>query len=169
MDTKTKLFDFISLCQIPPIVVCIGSPSVPGDSFGPLTGQLLNDFYRIPSFVYGTLYSPITALNLRATLRAVKGRHPSRKIIAVDSAVGSRLSQSPRYFFGSIKPGLAAGKELPLVGDFSVTATLGVNSVKSLASVKFAEVYGLSLRAAEAISLAFGKFKSSFAATSLTL
>ena len=169
MDTKTKLFDFISLCAAPPIVVCIGSPSVPGDSFGPLTGQLLNDFYRIPTFVYGTLYSPLTALNLRSALRALKGRHPERKIIAVDSAVGPRLSLSPRYFFGSIKPGLAAGKELPEVGDFSVTATLGVNSVKSLASVKFAEVYGLSLRAAKALSLAFGKFNGKNTVTSITL
>ena len=154
MELTKNLNLFIQTLNLNPIIVCIGSPNVIGDSFGPITGQLLCDCFQIPTFVYGTVLSPVTAVNLKQTLRFIKAKHADRKIIAIDSAVGSYRDDRLRFFFGPVCPGKATGKNLPPIGDFSVTATVS-EAVPLLFSAKLSEVYALSRSVASAINQAF--------------
>ncbi|MBO1910904.1 DUF1256 domain-containing protein, partial [Microvirga sp. 3-52] len=46
------------------VFFCIGTDRSTGDSFGPLTGSRLTEFQAFPFPVFGTLESPLHALNL---------------------------------------------------------------------------------------------------------
>ena len=137
--------------QLCPIIVCIGSPNVSGDSFGPITGQLLCDFFKVPTFVYGTVLSPVTALNLKRALDFIKIKHRGRKIIAVDSAVGQASRDKLRFFYGPLSPGKATGKSLPSLGDFSITATVN-DSVTALFTTGLKDIYPLARSVAYAVN-----------------
>ena len=43
-----------------PVILCIGTDKVPGDSLGPVVGDLLIMKYNIDAFVYGHAQSPST-------------------------------------------------------------------------------------------------------------
>lgn len=154
--SQNNLRNFILSQAKPPVIICIGSSKVTGDCFGPLTGQLLSDFLNVPSPIYGSLENPIHALNITDKLYQIKLCHPDRKIIAVDSALSDMCEiGSIRFFDGPIKPGLALGKKLPEVGDFSVTATVGNKNRSELFNADYGKIYSLSLRAAYAVHNAY--------------
>ena len=118
MNKYPSFRQFITGQAAPPIILCIGSPKVPGDSFGPITGKLLCERFFVPTDVYGTCDCPVHALNLTAELEKIRLIHPDRKIIAVDSAICASVRTGTLSAFpGSIRPGLAAGKDLGAVGD----------------------------------------------------
>lgn len=161
MTEFDKLKQFVTRQYVPPIVLCIGTTRVPGDSFGPITGQILTDYFRVPTEIYGTVKNPVHALNLTQTITKIRLLHPDRKIIAVDSALcaGGRKG-IVKTFPGPLRPGLATGKNLIPVGDFSVTATVGTGSENDLFSVGREYVALLSCKAATLIRRAFGYGKS---------
>ena len=135
-----------------PVFLCIGSDRVTGDSLGPLVGHLLTEVHRLPAYVYGSLHSPVTALNLTETVAAIRRRHAGCKIVAIDSSVGAEDEVgNVRVFRGSIKPGAADGKKLPRVGDVSITATVAAGSHKNLYSVRLGFVYTLAAGIAQTI------------------
>ncbi|MCL2798557.1 MAG: spore protease YyaC [Firmicutes bacterium] len=108
-----------------PVVLCAGTDRVTGDCFGPLVGEDLVRRHNAGVFVYGTLSAPVTAKNLVQALAFIKERHPHSPILAVDSALGDgRDIGSFKVFDGGLFPGAAAGKLLPKIGDFSLTATV---------------------------------------------
>jgi len=108
-----------------PIVLCIGSDRVTGDSFGPMVGEKLTRQHNIDTFVYGTLSKPVTAINLIEVLAFIKCRHPNTVVLAVDSALGATSEIGKfRVLADGIYPGAATGKKLPKAGDFSLTATV---------------------------------------------
>lgn len=147
---------FITGQAAPPIILCIGSPKVPGDSFGPITGKLLCERFFVPTVVYGTCDCPVHALNLTAELEKIRLIHPDRKIIAVDSAICASVRTGTLSAFpGSIHPGLAAGKDLGAVGDWSLTATVAKHDKSELFSIGIGYVYALSVKAALMIKAAF--------------
>ncbi|MCL2061906.1 MAG: spore protease YyaC [Firmicutes bacterium] len=156
-----------SLCALlgghsaPPIILCIGSDRVTGDCFGPLTGEYLVRRYNAEAFVYGTLAAPVTALNLASFAALIKARHPNHAVLAVDSALGSREDIGTfRVFSGGLYPGAAAGKRLPAVGDFSLTATVAGPDQKELFSVRLGFVTQLAAAAAEQIARFTARFSS---------
>ena len=115
----------------PPVILCIGSSKIISDCYGPTVGYLLQNEYPLNAFVYGSLYKPVNALNLQATLSQIRIKHPHSKIIAVDSFLSSLDKDEIKLINGSIKPGLASGKNLPEVGDLSIiasSATFGKNT-----------------------------------------
>ena len=130
-----------SLLFTPPVFLCIGSDRVTGDSLGTIIGELL----ETAAPVYGNLVCPVTALNLVTVARKVRVNHPDRQIIAVDSAVGTHADiGSIRVFAGGLRAGEAMGKNLPEVGDVSITATVCAKSAKALSSVRLGLVYRLA-------------------------
>ena len=132
----------------PPVFLCIGSDRVTGDSLGPIIGELLST----AAPVYGNLAIPVTALNLVSVERQIRMTHPDRQIVAVDSAVGNPSDiGSIRVFAGGLKAGEAMGKNLPEVGDVSVTATVCAKSAKALSSVRLGLVYNLAQKIAAAM------------------
>lgn len=134
-----------------PIVLCIGSDRVTGDCLGPIVGQILVE-KNADVIVYGTLISPVTALNLKDAIAQIKSAHQDKKILAIDSSVGRLCDVGKiRVAFGSIAPGSADGKKLPKVGDVSVTATVTDPRKTPLSAVRLGTVYTLANQIADRI------------------
>ena len=106
-----------------PIIACIGSTKSISDSFGPTVGQLLVEKYRVKATVVGTLLSPLHAVNLINKMRTATSVNPYSKVIAIDAYEPSDNKDSIKILNGGIKPGLATGKNLPRIGDFSIIAS----------------------------------------------
>ena len=58
-----------------PIIVCVGSDLVLGDSLGPLVGTLLKQ-KGVGTYIYGTLNCPITAKEIEYAKTYLKQLHP---------------------------------------------------------------------------------------------
>ena len=104
-----------------PVVLCIGSSQVVGDSLGPLVADLLRDKYSVPAFVYGGTKSPVNGVNYAEYFSHLKKVHPGSLIIAVDACVGQndeigKIKYTPR----GLKAGEALKKNLPRVGDVGI-------------------------------------------------
>lgn len=141
----------------PPVILCIGSDLVIGDSLGPVTGTLIQNKTRgIPCYVYGNLSAPVTAKEVKYVDSFLRKTHPGRKIIAIDAAIGEegdvgliKVNNQP------LKPGSGAKKKLGKVGDISI---LGIVAEKSLfnyavlGNIRFNIVYKMSDIISESIS-----------------
>ena len=127
-----------------PVILCIGSDRVTGDCLGPIVGQMLIE-RNADAYVYGSLNRPVTALNLRESLKHIKSVHADKKVLAIDSSVGKLCDVGKiRVAFGSIAPGSADGKNLPKVGDVSITATVTDLGKTPLSAVRLGVVYSLA-------------------------
>lgn len=112
-----------------PVFICIGSERHILDCFGPLCGTMLQS--SLPNLkVYGSLDHPIHARNLGRELQTIRQRHPGMIELAIDASVGDeeeigclQLRQ------GALKPGRALAKNLPAVGDFSLTGIVDKRSL----------------------------------------
>lgn len=132
------------------ILLCIGTDSVNGDCLGPVVGEILVN-RNVNAFVYGTITRPVTAKNLNTYIDFINANH-SLPIIAIDSSVGKNVGEvSVRK--GSLLPGAADGKNLPPVGDISVTAVTCAYPPgdKRFAEVRLGFVYKLALKVADAV------------------
>ena len=138
-----------SLCRRrAPICLCIGSTKIMSDCFGPVCGYLLKEKYRVCAPVFGTLSSPVTALNLSLTLAVIRARYPLSPIVAVDSFVSASDDEELVFLPSPILPGKASGKTLPAVGNVSVIGCAAkYGQYQSLSSV-----FSLAERAAKTIS-----------------
>ncbi|MGL4742631.1 MAG: spore protease YyaC [Sarcina sp.] len=106
------------------IIVCIGTDKCIGDSLGPLTGSLLLE-KNFPLPVYGTLESPIHALNLETEIAKIRKIHPTSKIIAIDACIGnSKAIGEIQIRPEGLKPGKGVGKILPIIGDISIVGII---------------------------------------------
>lgn len=102
------------------VLVCIGTDKCIGDCLGPLVGSILNEnFFPLP--VYGTLSSPIHALNIDERLEEIKKNHPGASIIGIDACLGNEedIGQIRTRDY-AIHPGKGVGKDLPEVGIASI-------------------------------------------------
>ncbi len=105
-----------------PVIVCVGTDLVSGDCLGPLVGRMLID-RNAPTYVYGTFSYLVNAKNVNGVNRFVRESHKGRKILAIDSCVGSREEIGKITVQNSgIYPAAASGKDFPVLGDLSITA-----------------------------------------------
>jgi putative sporulation protein YyaC len=113
----------------PVAFACIGTDRSTGDALGPLVGQRLLKLGFDPVGVVGTLEEPLHALNLASRIRPLLD-HPARPlIVAVDAALGSTAGVgSINLRRGGLLPGQGVGKDLPAVGELSLTATVNVQA-----------------------------------------
>ena len=111
----------------PIVLLCIGTDRSTGDSLGPLVGDKLNFLIRDHIFLYGNLKSPIHAKNLCETVNKIKSTYKNPYIIAVDACLGS-IQNVGRIIIESkpIMPGAAMNKDLPPVGDLSITGVVNI-------------------------------------------
>lgn len=104
------------------IIVCIGTDKCIGDCLGPLVGTLLKEKF-FPLNVFGTLDSPIHALNLDKKITEILKNYPNHKIIAIDACLGDSKSIGEIHTRNEpIHPGKGVGKTLRSVGDVSIIA-----------------------------------------------
>ena len=114
--------------NLTPIIVCIGSDLVLGDSLGPLVGTLLKEKNR-NVYVYGTLNYPITAKEIDYVRYYLRKMHPNSIIIAIDASVGSSDDVGTiRVLNKGLKPGLGVNKDLEEIGDISIIGVVAGRS-----------------------------------------
>lgn len=111
----------------PIIILCIGTDRVTGDSLGPLVGHQLNASAN-NFIVYGNLEQPVHAINLSDTLNHIYKRYHNPYVIAIDASLGTKdhigyvtLRQGP------LKPGQGISKDLPAIGDISITGIVNLS------------------------------------------
>lgn len=112
----------------PIVFVCIGSDRSTGDSLGPLVGHKLKYLSKNNIYIYGTLESPIHAKNMIDILDEIKFNFKNPYIIAIDSCLGS-LNNIGKIFIQKkpLLPGLALNKQLPPVGEMSITGIVNIS------------------------------------------
>lgn len=104
------------------LIVCIGTDKCIGDCLGPLVGTLLKEKF-FPLNVFGTLESPIHALNLDKKITEILKNYPGYKIVAIDACLGDSKSIGEIHTRNEpIHPGKGVGKTLRSVGDTSIIA-----------------------------------------------
>ena len=133
-----------------PVIVCVGTDLVVGDSFGPLVGSLIKNRLEGKAFVYGTLDNPITAKEVETVYNTVGLLHPNSKVLVVDAAVGNLEDVGTiKIRAEGIKPGLGFKKDLPVIGNVSI---IGVVADKNASfTVRLGLVYALALDVSEGI------------------
>lgn len=110
-----------------PVILCIGTDRATGDCLGPLVGEQLQQYN--PRFkVYGTLDTPVHALNLKNTIDSINTEHLNPVVIAIDASLGLKthvgyitVSNAP------IAPGKGVNKKLPAIGDISITGIVNTS------------------------------------------
>lgn len=112
------------------VFLCIGSDRATGDSLGPLIGHKLSHSTLMSAIVYGTLEQPVHAKNLVETMGKIKKAHERAFIVAIDASLGT--TEHIGYIsLGacSLKPGAGVAKELPEVGDLSITGIVNLSGL----------------------------------------
>ena len=112
----------------PIIFICIGTDRSTGDSLGPLVGYKLKHLSKNNIYIYGTLEYPIHAKNMVEILTKIKSIFVNPYIVAIDSCLGS-LTNIGKVFIQKkpLCPGLALNKELPCVGEMSITGIVNIS------------------------------------------
>lgn len=112
----------------PVIFLCIGTDRSTGDSLGPLVGHKLNFLIRDKIHVFGNLEHPIHAKNLEETINNIYKEFENPYIIAIDACLGAVqnvgkicIEEKP------LTPGAAMNKDLPKVGDLSITGIVNIS------------------------------------------
>jgi len=111
----------------PIVILCIGTDRSTGDSLGPLVGNKLNFLIRNKVHIYGNLECPVHAKNLCETIDEINFTYTNPYIIAIDACLGS-LQNVGKIIVEEkpLSPGAAMNKDLPKVGDLSITGVVNV-------------------------------------------
>ncbi|MBB6450585.1 putative sporulation protein YyaC [Geomicrobium halophilum] len=137
------------------VLICIGTDRSTGDSFGPLTGTMVDENSPNRLIVYGTLSKPVHALNLNETLHQINASHHQPFIVAMDASMGKPQNIGRITFAsGPVRPGSAVKKSLPDTGDMHITGTVNVGGMMEffvLQNTRLHLVMRMAERTAEAL------------------
>lgn len=137
-----------------PVVMCVGSDKVVGDSLGVIVGEILKHNSNFKGHVYGDLNTPINRTNLKEMSEKIREKHPKSPVIVVDAILGDEEE------IGCVKThakGVLAGGQFGkghMVGDYSILGVVcckGVSALSFLGSVRLKIVVDLSRRIANGI------------------
>ena len=138
-----------------PVILCIGSSGVSGDSLGPLVGDLLRRRYNVKAFVYGCPERPVNGLNYTQYIEHIERVHHGSVVIAVDACVGSRDDVGKIKFSPSgLTAGGALNKNLRRFGDLGVLGVVAPrqqDNLSALMQVPFSFVDEMSRAAARGV------------------
>lgn len=127
-DILCKKLHTIIRDKRPIIFLCIGTDRSTGDSLGPLIGNKIKSLLKDNFILYGTLENPVHAKNLKKVMKLIKKEHKNPYIIAIDACLGNIqnigniiIEEKP------LSPGAAMNKNLPKVGDLSITGIVNIS------------------------------------------
>nr|WP_242691318.1 spore protease YyaC [Cytobacillus praedii] len=110
------------------VIVCIGTDRSTGDSLAPLVGWNLSKMKLENFYVYGTIDDPIHAENLNEKINYINSKHKNAYIIGIDACLGRSTSIGRiRVNDTPLSPGAGIGKNLPQVGECSITGVVNVS------------------------------------------
>ena len=123
------------------ILLCVGTDKITGDCLGPLVGtKLTENHYLHP--LYGTLKNPVHAVNLPSVLSKLRSIYPAPFFLVIDAAVGPAekigyvsLACSP------LSPGKGIRRNLPPIGNISVTGIVGEAGQHSELELPYTRLY----------------------------
>lgn len=109
------------------IFICIGTDRCTGDSLGPLIGYKLKNISKNKIHIYGSLETPVHSKNLIEIINKINLNFDNPYIIAIDSCLG-KTSNIGKVFIDKkpLQPGLALNKNLPPIGDLSITGIVNI-------------------------------------------
>lgn len=138
------------------VVVCFGTPTVEGDSFGPRVGSFLCEM-NLPCFVYGTLSRPVTARNMQEFECFVERVHSGATVLSVDACLGRKhnvLKYSVRSD-GVCPAGIKGEKKrFGDVGILGVVGATGGDNITTLLTANRVDVTKLAYKVAIVIKSA---------------
>jgi len=130
------IINHMNLCVKLPVVICIGSASVSGDSLGPIVGDLLRDKYNVKAYVYGGLRQPINGINYAKYIQHVKAQHEGSFIFAVDACVGEGKDIGKiKISTGGVSAGGALNKNFARVGDIGILGVVAERQSDNLSAL----------------------------------
>lgn len=137
--TADRLHTFLAAAS--PVILCIGTDRIIGDSLGPMVGSMLQKETAGALPVFGTLQNPVHAMNLRQIKEEIKKKHPDRLILAVDASLGHYKEIGSVYIrSGGLYPGAGVSKNLPVTGDISITGIAAQDSQQPYLSLQTARL-----------------------------
>lgn len=144
-----------SLAANKPVILCIGTTNVVGDSLGPIVGDRLINEYNIDAYVYGKTTKPVNGINYEKYVKHIKTHHKNSLVIAVDACLGKKNDIGRvKYAIKGLKAGAALNKNLARIGDIGilgVVAQSGNNNLQSLIDVNRQSINSLSAKVAQKI------------------
>lgn len=134
------------------VVLCIGTDRSTGDSLGPLVGDKLKFLTRDKVHIYGNLENPVHAKNITDIIEHIYKSYESPFVIAVDASLGS-LPNVGKVIIESkpLSPGAALNKNLPKIGDLSITGIVNISGSLEFMVLQNTRLY-MVMKLAEAIS-----------------
>lgn len=109
-----------------PVVLCVGTVNVLGDSLGPRVGDRLVEYYNVDAYVYGRTARPVNGINYPAYVNHIKKHHPYSLIIAVDACLGAKIDVGKvKYTVRGLRAGAALNKKLTSFGDLGILGVVG--------------------------------------------
>ncbi len=145
-----------------PIVVCIGTDAVLGDSLGPTVGSMLKEKIGGKTYIFGTLDQPITAKEVDFMSEFIEKVYPNSTVLAVDAALGDKKDVGTiKIFDDGIKPGLGVKKNLSKIGDIGIIGVIDEKDKgkKMLSSVRYSSVYKMATVISDGIADFFYRFR----------
>lgn len=124
------------------IFLCIGTDRSTGDCLGPLVGDKLKFLNRDNIYFYGNLESPVHAKNLCSILEIIKNRYKSPYVVAIDACLGT-IQNVGKIFVEKkpLFPGSAMNKDLPKVGDMSITGIVNISGALEFVVLQNTRLY----------------------------
>lgn len=114
------------------IFLCIGTDRCTGDSLGPLVGYKIKsslfNLSKYKIYIYGSLETPVHSKNILDIVNKVYATFNNPYIVAIDSCLG-KISNIGHIFINNtpLYPGLALNKNLPPIGDLSITGIVNLS------------------------------------------
>lgn len=118
-----------------PVVLCVGTVNVTGDSIGPKVGDELIA-KGVDAYVYGKSARPVNGINYENYVDFIKKRHPDSIVIAVDACLGKKDDVGRiKYALAGLRAGAALQKNMTSFGDVSVLCVVAEKSDDNLMSL----------------------------------
>jgi putative sporulation protein YyaC len=145
---------------IPEAVLCIGTDRATGDALGPLVGEELSNWTKMPFQLFGTLQDPLHAVNL-PKLTQIHPHLMQARCLAIDASLGrSQEVGSIAVGIGPIRPGAGVNKDMPPVGRYYATGTVNIGGFMDyyvLQNTRLALVMRMAHAIAEALALSLAR------------
>jgi putative sporulation protein YyaC len=154
-DSQFKLRDYLSSkIQLiakenrPVVFLCIGTDRSTGDSLGPLVGDKLKFLVRDKVVLYGNLEYPVHAKNLCSVIDEIQSLYSNPFIIAIDACLGALPNVGKIIIEDKpLSPGAAMNKDLPQVGDLSITGIVNISGALEFMVLQNTRLYTVMLLA----------------------